>query len=114
MGIKISNSVETPALVYDNLFLESLDLKQTLSNSHGGQPHYVLKINYRLFAVDAENQRHYTTKTNSIIIDDYFSVAMQKAKDGDLDLIQAAGAIELALAQIIEDQTTLGTAEVVI
>lgn len=113
MAIKISNTTSTPALVYDQFFMKELKLTQKPCLDNSLPPVYTLHVEYQLFAVDEDNQRHFKNKVDIIHIDDYYNLAMVKAASGDYDLAQAAGAIEVALAQIIEDQTTLGTAQVV-
>jgi hypothetical protein len=113
MAITISKIESQPALDYKYLFLERLELRQHKSVDHSAMPKYFLKISYRLFAVDTDGKRYYKQKSNSLIIEDYYKEAMDKALQGDMDLANAAGAIEIALAKIIEDQTDLGTTNVV-
>lgn len=112
MSIKITNAEETPALKYENFFLCELKMDQTIEHDNFAPPLYNLRVTYRLYAVDSDGRRHFTNKVDHIILDDYYAEAMAKAQSGDMDLAQAMGAIELALAQIIADQTDLGTAEV--
>jgi hypothetical protein len=113
MGIKIEKATTQPELVYDHIFMDRLTISQTRSESDSTIPIHDLLIEYRLFAVDENNKRHYQTKTNIITIKDYVTLAGLKAAQGDTDLLAAMGAIEVALAKIIQDQTELGTASVV-
>ena len=113
MAIKISNADIQPALIYDNWFLDKLILEQVSETDNTAMPNYDLIVNYRLFAVDAENKRHFKNKLYTLTIKNYVGVAMEKAATGDLDLIAAMQAIENALATIVEDQTDLGTASVI-
>jgi len=113
MAIKVEKANTKPALVYDNLFLEQLSLTQKQEKDDSKPPMYCLNIRYRMFAVDNEGIRHFAERVDEIMIDDYYGLAIAKAATGDYDLAQAAGAIEVALARIIEDQTNLGKAEVV-
>ena len=114
MAIQVTNAQTQPALVYDQFFLERLELTQRASKLHSDQPYYVLKVHYRMFAVDGSDERHYENRVSTFEIDDYFTVAMGKAASGDMDLVNAAGAIEIALAKIIEDiKPELGTVSVI-
>lgn len=112
MGIKITNADTLPALIFENFFLDKLELSQKIELEHAKPPYYVLRITYRMFAVDGEGKRHFEPKTNTLEIQDYAAVAYAKAMAGDPDLANAAGAIEHALAKIIEDQTNFGEATV--
>lgn len=114
MAIKIGIAPSKPALVFDNFFLEKLELLQKLDTDNNSNPYYTLRVYYRLFAVDDTNTRHFETKVSSFTIDDYAKIAYIKALNGDPDLANAAAAIESALAEIIVDQKPeLGSATVV-
>lgn len=114
MAIKVTIADTRPALVYDNFFLSELKLTQKEIIDDSITPDYTLKVTYRMYAVDGNGERHYKTKVDTIEIDDYAAVAYEKALSGDMDLANAATAIEHALAKIIEDQRPeLGTTEVV-
>lgn len=104
MAIKLEKSTSQPALVYDNFFLERLELTQRLDTDNHATPYYVLRVHYRLFALDPEDTRHFQLKSNVIEIDDYATEAYKKALVGNMDLANASSAIEQALAKIIEDQ----------
>ena len=113
MSIKITNSAIEPELDYKYLFLDELKLEQAKNIDNADIPKYKLTLRYRMYAIDQDNKRHYKLKVTTLSIDDYLALAMEKAHAGDTDLLQAAGAIELALAQIIADLTELGPATVV-
>jgi hypothetical protein len=113
MAIQISNSEIQPALAYNLVFMHSMQIEQRMDPTNDITPKYTMRVEYRLYAVDAEGKRHYRPKTSTIVIEDYIPVAMQKAMAGNTDLVNAMGAIEHALADIIQDQTNLGEAQVV-
>ncbi len=112
MAIEISNKLEQPSLVYDKVFMQSLEISQRSQMDDNIPAHYTLKVAYTIYAVDGTGQRHFLPRTRHVIIEDYGALAMQKAMQGDMDLAQAMMAIEMALAKILEDQTDLGTATV--
>lgn len=113
MSIKITNTKSEPALTFDGFFLCSLKLDQEPVVDNEANPQYTLRIQYRTYAVDDTDTRHYSSNVKHIEIQDYYTEAIKKAMVGDMDLVGAMQAIERALAKIIEDQTDLGTAEVV-
>jgi hypothetical protein len=113
MAIKIENAPELPALVFDRVFLNCLKIDQEQDNIDSNIPIYNLTIEYRLYAVDEQGIRHYQPKVTVITMKNYMSSAIAKAQMGDMDLLNAMGAIEIALAEIIKDQTDLGTTQVV-
>ena len=112
MAITISNGELEPALTYNRFFLASLNLVQKASSLESSVPIYALKVEYRLYAVDASGVRHFKNKLDSFEIEDYVQEATAKAAQGDFDLLTAMQAIEVALASIIEDQTALGATTV--
>jgi hypothetical protein len=114
MAIKVSNAVSKPALVFNNFFLDSLTLTQSKDEDDKKPPYYSLEVAYRMYAVDPNTRkRFYGPREGVIRLEDYLSLAVKKASEGDSDLLDAMMAIEQALSIIIEDQTELGTTEVV-
>lgn len=109
MTIKVSAPTQTEALVYENVFMESMKILQIKSEVDNLPPKYSLKIDYRMYAVDSSGVRHFENKRCCIDIQDYYTLAATKAAAGDLDLVNAMGAIEVALGKIIEDQGNYGT-----
>lgn len=113
MAIKISNPQTEPELVYENFFMDEIRITQTPKEDHAGISDFTLVVIYRLYAVDSQGKRHYRPVIKHISIDDYLTLAMQKAQAGDPDLLNAMQSIETALAKIIEDQLPeFGTTEV--
>lgn len=104
MAITFTQAEETPALRYDRIFMSRLTLDQAPVQVDATPPKYALMIEIRRYAVDADGNRHYATKSDVIPIADYYAEAMKKAATGDMDLANAAAAIEAALAVILEDQ----------
>lgn len=114
MAIEISNVEQTPKLDFNRILLADLHLTQRLVKKDDYPPYYVLTIEVRKYAVDGEGNRHYKSTTDTITIEDYATVAMTKAMNGDMDLANAASAIEAALAKILQDQRPdYGSAQVV-
>lgn len=113
MAIKIENAPQSPALIYDRIFLNCLKIEQEQELLDSNIPIYNLTVEYRLYAVDSEGIRHYQPKVSILVIKNYMASAIAKAQVGDMDLLNAMGAIEIALAEIIKDQTDLGTTQVV-
>ena len=109
MTIKVSNADSIEALIYDKVHMDSLSLVQEEQIDSSLPPIYKLKIIYRLYAIDSNGTRYFKKENFPICINDYFSLAIAKAGKGDPDLINAMGAIEIALGRIIEDQGGLGT-----
>ena len=104
MAIEITQGEESPHLVYNRILLCDLNLTQKLIEQDDYPPYYILKIEIRKYAVDENGRRHYKPTTDTLFIEDYHTVAMTKAMAGDMDLANAAGAIEAALAKILADQ----------
>jgi hypothetical protein len=107
MGIRIGNPPSVPPLQYDHVFMQSLRINQNFQQDNNAPPYFTLAVEYRLYAVDPEGRRHYQSQTNTVTVEDYARVALERAAQGDLDLAQAMGAIEVALARILEDVTDL-------
>jgi hypothetical protein len=104
MAIEISNAEHAPELNFNRILLADLHLTQRLVPKDSSPPYYILTIEIRKYAVDADGNRHYKSTTDTLTIEDYATVAMKKAMDGDMDLVNAAAAIEAALAKILQDQ----------
>lgn len=112
MAIEITNAEHQPPLVYDHIFMHSLTIDQRMVKENSVPPNFTLRVEYRMYAVGPDDTRHYKPGMNTILIDDYYTAAMTKAMQGDMDLANAMGAIEHALAKILEDQTDVGSTTV--
>ena len=113
MGIKITNSEVKPQLVYDHVFLSNLNLAQDMIKFNDEDPKYDLIFDYRLYAIDEDGKYHYKSKTDRVVLRDYYKKAVEKAMTGDTDLLDALKHLQEAIAGIIEDQTELGEAQIV-
>lgn len=113
MGIEIENAETIPELVFNRVFMEGLDIKQHSQSVEGEHPRYDLHVTYRLYALDAKNKRHYATKINSIEVEDFLNLAEVKAQAGDPSLLQAIGAIQIAMAKLLEEKGRTSKATIV-
>lgn len=113
MGIKVEKPDYIPELVYENIHLEELKIIQTRPTVNPPMPKYQLWITYRLYAVEEDSDvRHYSPKPRIVHMEDYMEKALFDMQRGDPRLIQALGAIEQALAKILDQDGTHGTATV--
>jgi hypothetical protein len=113
MGIEVEVSEVRPELVYNKVHLEELRVIQDRPNVEPDQPHYDMQVTFRLYAVDENGTRFYSTKPKVISIRDYLTEAMVQAAQGDMRLINAMMAIESALSDVIENTGEFGTTTVV-
>ena len=104
MAIQVDNADSVPALVYDRVLMQNLQITQKLAPVDNVRAYYTLSVELRMYAVDGEGNRHYGPKVDSILIEDYLAKATEKAMAGDMDLAMAAEAIENALVKIMVDQ----------
>jgi hypothetical protein len=107
MAIQFENAKTTPELVYNRVFMTGLTISQSAIPVDDIPPRYKMRLEYRLYAVDPQGNRHYKNSVSSILIDDYYAAAVAKAQAGDFDLANAEKAIEQAVRSILEDQTEL-------
>jgi len=112
MAIEIIESVKEDPLDYKNIFMVSLEVRLQFMTNIAEDANYTVTIVYRKFAVDTDGDVHYLPKTDMIIIEDYLPKALEKAAEGDPDLLNALGAIQAAIAKIISEERNL-TLEVV-
>ena len=113
MAIEITKPTVVPERTYDKVYMQRLQIDQKMTPDNRATPYYTLQIEYRTYAVDEGDKRHYDGKVHIITIEDYVSEAMEKAGKGEMDLIVAMQSIEKALALIIEDKTDLGNSTVI-
>lgn len=115
MGIEVTISESKPELDFKFVFMEEMKLKQKQQYQDDVAAYYTVQVTYRMYAVDSNGKRHFLPKVNILEIEDYGAVAYAKALQGDFDLANAAGAIELAIANILTDQrgAELGAATLV-
>lgn len=104
MGIKIASPETQPAVEYDHVFMETLTIHQKTYTDDAAAPEYSLQVIYRMYGLDEDGKRHYKAKNRSICVDDVMTEATMMAMGGDMSLANAMGAIEIALAKILEKE----------
>lgn len=109
MAITVSNATAQPAVVFDHIHLVNLSIDQDLFYNNALNPVYKVKINYKMFGVDNDNQRHYRPEVYEIEIPDFIAFATEAAQAGDMTLFTAFQSIELAIANIIKKDQGLDT-----
>jgi hypothetical protein len=109
MGIQVTTYKTQPALDFNKVHLCELRILQPEEQN----AKYALRITYKLVAVDAEGNKHFEHEMRSITIDDFEQLAMAKAGEGDMALVNAHLAIQSALAAIIANDGKHGAAQVV-
>ena len=107
MAIEIVESVKEDPLDYKNIFMMSLEIKQKVMSNISEVANYTVSIVYRKYAIDTDGDVHYLPKTDMVIIENYLPKALTKAAEGDPDLLNALGAIQIAIAKIIEEERGL-------
>jgi len=105
MAIRISDVEPEEPLVFDRIFMDKLTCEQVRTASLTAHPQYVISIEYRLRAIDSKNQFTYKKRSNSIAIEDFYMMAMEQAQTGEMGLVNALGAIQIAVAKIISDDS---------
>ena len=109
MAITLSNATAQVAVVFDHIHLVNLSIDQDLFYNNALQPMYKVKISYKMFGVDTDNNRHYRPEVFEIEVPDFIALATESAMQGDMTLYQAFGCIELAIANIIKKDQGLDT-----
>lgn len=105
MPIVISNAPVKPAITYDKVHLRELRIVLSDENVSKAQ----VKITYSLFGRDGDGVKHLLPQQHVVVIEDAFVEAAIKAQAGNPALAQALGAIEGAIAAILNEQGTYGT-----
>lgn len=112
MGIQVNNATSMPPIIYDKVHVVSLSITQPQLEHDNDDPIYHVVIDYIMYGV-YDNIRFYSKEApKRIDVPDYFGLAKQKAMAGDMTQAQCLGAIELAIAKLIEEQ--LNTTAVVV
>lgn len=104
MPIVISQAPVKPAVVYDKVHLRELRIVLDESNVSKAN----VRIVYSLFGRDGDGVKHLLPQQNVVVIEDAFVEAAVKAQAGNPALAQALGAIEGAIAAILNEQGTYG------
>lgn len=110
MAIIRSAPESQPAVSFDHIHMTRLEIIQPCQSDNAAAPVYQVRIHYREYGVDAAGLRHYKAGDPvEIGLPDFLTAAMAKAATGDMDLINALTAIQVAVAQVITDQTGIAT-----
>jgi len=109
MGITVTTYKTQPALEFNKIHLCELRILQPEEQA----AKYALRITYKLVAIDTEGNKHFEREMRSIVINDFEQLAMLKAGEGSMALVNAHLAIEGALAAIIANDGKHGEAQVV-
>lgn len=105
MPIIIQNAPVKPAITYDKVHLRELRIVLSEDNVSKAQ----VRIVYSLFGRDGDGIKHLLPQQHVVVIEDAFVEADTKAAAGDPALAQALGAIEGAIAAILNEQGTFGS-----
>jgi len=107
MAIQIIDEVPAKALTYNQIFMMCLSVDQKVLVNENDAADYSVKITYRKYAVDDGGAIHYDSKVDMIVIENYIPEALAKAIEGDLDMLNALGAIQIAITQIIAEKRNM-------
>lgn len=99
MPIKIANAPIKPAVVFDQVHLRELRIVLSEDNTSKAN----VRIVYSLFGRDADGLKHLLPQQKVVSIDDAFVEAATKAQAGNPALAMALGAIEGAIAAILNE-----------
>jgi hypothetical protein len=109
MPIQISQYETKPAVAINEVHVSELRIIITEEDAAKAQ----VRIVYKLFGRDAEGRKHFQPQQKVLQIEDAFTEAMSRAMQGDMVLAQALGAIEAAVAGLIQQTGEVGEATVV-
>lgn len=110
MGIQIINAISVPAITYDKIHMTKLEIIQPTFEEDAQQPKYQVIISYRHYGVGSDGKRYYMNEDlQRVSVDDFITVALNDAAQGDMTMLTALQSIESAVASIISDQTGVET-----
>lgn len=109
MPITISQYETKPAVDINEVHVSELRIIISEEREAKAQ----VRIVYKLFGRDEDDHKHFEPATKVLQIEDAFTEALVRAGQGDLVLAQALGAIEAAIASLIQQTGEVGTATVV-
>lgn len=109
MPIKISQYQTKPSVAIDEIHLCELRIIIPEADNPKAQVRLVTK----LFGRDESGHKHFQPEQKVLEIEDAFAEAMARAAQGDMVLAQALGAIESAVAALIQQTGEVGDATVV-
>jgi hypothetical protein len=109
MAIIDKNAVEEIITKKDRVFLQDMLIAQERLLNIINPPKYSVTINYKTYSTDADGNHEYSAKPKQLAIRDFYAEAVAKAQKGNMKMINALGAIELAISDILNDQTDMDT-----
>lgn len=106
MGIEILDSVPDEQLNYKEIFMDKLIVDQHKRKHTSEAPKYHVVIIYSKQAYGSDGAIYDDIKfgTRKIDMPDYMKEALIKAAANDPDLINALGAIQVAIANVIAEK----------
>lgn len=110
MPIQVTQYETKPAVNYDKVHVSELRIILTEGE---GPAQAGVRIVYKLYGQDENGIKYFDKAQYVITIEDAYVEAMTRAQQGDMVLAQALGGIEAAVAALINQQGTHGTATVV-
>lgn len=114
MAIQIDIPTVPETLVHDKIFMTSINIKQTENSDDTTSPRYDISIEYKTYAVDSTNVRHFSSKSYTIDVLDYLQAATGKATLGDTTMLTALLDVEAVVALLITDKGPFGNAQVTV
>jgi hypothetical protein len=109
MPIKITKFDTKPAINYDEVHVN--ELRILLSEDKSSKAN--VRIVYKFFGRDEEGNKYFSRDQQTMQIDDAFADAVSMAQAGDFALAQALGALEAAVADILQKTGKYGATQVV-
>lgn len=109
MPIQISQYTTKPSVDINEVHVS--ELRIIISEEAAAKAQ--VRVVYKLFGRDVEGGKHFEPSQRVLQIEDAFVTAMVQAAQGDFVLAQALGAIEAAVASLIEQTGDYGTTTVV-
>ena len=106
MGIKILSPVVLPSVSYENIHMTKLEIDQPIFADDTSAPVYKVCIHYRHYGV-VNSVRYYKEEdVNRVSLPDFLIKAMEKAATGNMVMLNALQSIEVAIAAIIQEETS--------
>jgi len=114
MTIRVKTPVSPEVLTYDNIFMTGIHIVQNVTNNGNIPPKYDVSIDYKLYALDISNTRHFENANHTVTVLDYLQAAQAKGGLGDNTMLEAFTAIEKVVSLLITDKGNIGDTEVVV
>lgn len=109
MPIQVSTFQTKPAVALNRVHCVELRINITEEQD----PKARVRIVTKLYGHDAEGIKHFAPEQGVLLIDDAYTEAAANAEQGNFALAQALGAIEAAVASLIQQTGDYGNATVV-